>query len=72
MIERVPRTHRCHVASLGLRAALFFTRSYIRIWRSGLAFALPGHRAGDTPLKRCFDNLEKEIQAWTDRAKLAA
>jgi hypothetical protein len=72
MIERVPRTHRYRVTSLGLRAALFFTRSYTRILRSGLAFAVPGHRAVDTPLKRCFDNLEKEIQAWTNKAKLAA
>jgi hypothetical protein len=72
MIERIPRTHRYCVTSLGLRTALFFTRSYTRILRSGLAFAVPGHRAVDTPLKRCFDNLEKEIQAWTNKAKLAA
>jgi hypothetical protein len=72
MIERVPGTHRYCVTSLGLRAALFFTRCYARILRSGLAFAVPGHRAVDTPLKRCFDNIEKEIQAWTNNAKLAA
>lgn len=72
MIERVAGTHRYCVTSLGLRAALFFTRSYTRILRSGLAFAIPGHRATDTRLKRCFDNVEKEIQAWTDKAKLAA
>ena len=39
MIERIPRTHRYRVTSLGLRVALFFTRSYTRILRSGLAFA---------------------------------
>jgi len=72
MIERVPKTHRYRVTPLGLRAALFFTRTYTRVLRSGLAFALPGHRAVDTPLQRCFDNIEKEIQAWTDKAKLVA
>jgi hypothetical protein len=72
MIERIPRTYRYCVTPLGLRAALFFTRSYTRILRPGLAFAVPGHRAVNTTLKRCFDNLEKEIQAWTDKAKLAA
>jgi len=72
MIERIPKTHRYCVTAMGLRAALFFTRSYARVLRSGLAFALPGHRAVDTPLKRSFDNVEKEIQAWTNRAKLAA
>ena len=60
------------MTALGLRAALFFTRSYTRILRSGLAFALPGHGAVDTPLKRCFHNIDKEIQSWTNKTKLAA
>jgi len=72
MIERIAKTHRYRVTARGLRVALFFTRSYSRVFRTGLAFALPGHRAVDAPLKRCFDNLETEIQTWTDNAKLAA
>jgi hypothetical protein len=66
MIERIPNSHRYCVTAMGLRAALFFTPSYARVLRSGLAFALPGHRAVDTRLKRSFDNVEKEIQAWTN------
>jgi hypothetical protein len=72
MIERVPKTHRYRVTEFGFRTALFFTRSYTRLWRSGLAFALPGLRAVDSPLKRSFDNVEKEVQAWVQQAKLAA
>ena len=60
------------MTATGLRAALFFTRSYTRVMRSGLAYALPGHRAVDAPLKRCFNHVEKEIQVWTNRAELAA
>lgn len=72
LIERLPKTHRYQVTSLGLRAALFCTRSYNRILRPGLAFAVPGHRAIATPLKRLFDNIEKEVQAWIEKAKIAA
>jgi len=72
LIERLPKTHRYQVTSLGLRAALFCTRSYNRILRPGLAFAIPGHHAIETPLKRSFDSIEKEVQAWVQKAKLAA
>jgi hypothetical protein len=37
MIERIPGTHRYRVTEYGLRAALFFTRTYNRILRPGLA-----------------------------------
>jgi DNA-binding HxlR family transcriptional regulator len=38
MIERAPHTHRYRVTPMGLRAALFCTRSYTRLLRPGLAF----------------------------------
>jgi hypothetical protein len=72
IIERVPQTHRYRVTQMGLRAALFCTRSYTRLLRPGLASTLPGHRAIDTPLKRAMDNLEKEIQVCVQSAKLVA
>jgi hypothetical protein len=48
-IERIPKSHRYRVTARGFRIALFFTRSYRRVFRTGLAFALPGHRAVDPP-----------------------
>ncbi len=72
LIQRVPHTHRYRVTPMGLRAALFCTRSYNRLLRPGLAFALPGHRAITTPLKRAFDNFETEVQACIQHASLAA
>ena len=42
MIERIPKTFRYRVTQFGLRVALFFTRTYNRLLRPGLAAALPG------------------------------
>ncbi len=72
MIERIPKTHRYRVTEFGFRTALFFTRTYIRVLRTGLAFALPGLCAIESPLKRSFDTIENEVHAWINRAKLAA
>ena len=72
MIERTPQSHRYRVTEFGFRAALFLTRSYARLFRKGLASALPGLRAIDAPLKRCFDKIDKEVQACIEQAKLVA
>ena len=37
LIERIPHTHRYRVTDLGLRTAVFFTRAYNRLIRTGLA-----------------------------------
>src|SRR6516225_5978426 len=37
IIERIPQSHRYRVTDTGLRIALFFTRTYARILRPGLA-----------------------------------
>jgi hypothetical protein len=55
LIERVPDSFRYRVTEFGLRVALFFTRTYNRILRPGLAAALPTLRAINAPLKRAFD-----------------
>jgi hypothetical protein len=72
MIERIPKTHRYRVTDFGFRTALFFTRTYIRVLRSGLASALPDLCPIDSPLKRSFDTIENEVHAWIKKAKLAA
>jgi hypothetical protein len=40
-IERIPKSHRYRVTDFGLRAALFFARTYARIIRPGLALVTP-------------------------------
>jgi hypothetical protein len=69
-IERLPNSFRYRVTQFGFRAALFFTRTYNRILRPGLAAALPALRSIDAPLKRTFDNIDAQINAWINQAQL--
>jgi hypothetical protein len=48
------------------------TRTYARILRPGIASALGQLPIPNAALRRCFDKLELEINAWTDKAQLAA
>jgi hypothetical protein len=52
--------------------ALFFTRTYNRLLRPGLAAALPALRSIATPLRRAFDALTAEIDTMINQANLAA
>lgn len=70
LIERIPRTHRYRVTSAGLRTAMFFTRTYNRILRPGLARIAP--QAIDETLRPYFDDLQAALDQWIDNAKIAA
>ena len=72
LIERLPGSFRYRVTDFGLRAALFFTRAYNRLLRPGLAAALPGRRSSETPLKRAFDAVDRQINQCIQQAHLAA
>jgi hypothetical protein len=72
MIERLPNSFRYRVTDFGLRVALFFTRTYNRLLRPGLAAALPALGAIVTPLKRAFDTLTAQIDRTIKEARLAA
>jgi hypothetical protein len=72
LIVRIPGTHRYHVTPTGLRIALFFTRTYTRVLRPGLAQILPRAPAPSSELRRAFDVLEHAMDTWCADAKLAA
>jgi len=72
MIQRIPQTHRYRVTELGLRTALFFTRTYNRILRPGLAQVLPSLPAMTGSLRRRFNQLLQEVDACVMAAQLAA
>jgi hypothetical protein len=72
LIERIPKTHRYRLTDFGFRVAVFCTRTYARILRPGLGFVLPTSSSFPTPLRRSFDKLEQEVDAWVQQAKLAA
>jgi DNA-binding transcriptional ArsR family regulator len=72
LIERMPKSFRYQVTDFGFRVALFFTRTYNRLLRPGLAAALPALRAITTPLKRAFDALGAQIDTMISQAQFAA
>jgi hypothetical protein len=72
LIERLPNSFRYHVTEFGLRAALFFTRTYNRIMRPGLAAALPNLRTINAPLNKAFDKINASVNAWVNQAQLAS
>jgi hypothetical protein len=72
LIERLPNSFRYRVTDFGFRVALFFTRTYSRLLRPGLAAAIPALRAAITPLKRAFDALAAQIDTTIEEAQLVA
>ena len=72
LIERLPNSFRYRVTDFGFRIALFFTRTYNRLLRPGLAAALPALRAVPTPLQRAFNALSTQIDTTVKQAQLAA
>jgi hypothetical protein len=72
LIERVPHTHRYHVTDFGWRVALFFTRTYARVIRPGLAQIVPNAPPVQSLLQRRFDQLESAMDDWVAQATLVA
>jgi len=70
LIERIPHTHRYRVTNTGLRAAVFFTRAYNRLIRTGLAELNDPNTP--SPLRRAFTNLETQMDQLATRSRLAA
>jgi hypothetical protein len=52
--------------------AWFFTRTYARVIRPGLAQIVPNTLPGDTPLRRRFDQLETAMHDWIAQATLSS
>ena len=72
LIVRLPGTHRYRVTSEGLRVALFFTRTYARLLRPGLARIFSAALPNDEVLRPYFDDLEAALDRWVEQAQLAA
>jgi hypothetical protein len=72
LIKRITGTHRYQVTRQGWRAALFFTRTYNRVLRPGLAQIVPIDVLDDSELRRGFDQIDAVIQRWIEKAKVPA
>jgi DNA-binding MarR family transcriptional regulator len=73
LIQRLPHSHRYVVTPAGRRVALFFTKSYARVLRRGLARldAPPPDNVPD-PLVKAWQRLDRELDRFVEEAKLAA
>jgi hypothetical protein len=71
IIQRIPRTNRYQVTPFGLQVAMFFSRTYSRLLRTGLA-EITDPIPITTPLRRHFDRLDQAITAHVDQLNLAA
>jgi hypothetical protein len=77
LIERIDGTHAYRPTQQGIRIAFFFTRTYARILRPGMAFIMPQPPADVAPsavsaIQRHLSSADLIIQQWIDHAKLAA
>jgi hypothetical protein len=71
IIGRVPHTNRYQVTTFGLQVAMFFTRTYSRLLRTGLS-QICDPVPVDTQLRRQFDRLEGAIIDLVGEVGLAA
>jgi hypothetical protein len=71
IIERIPHTHRYQVTPSGLRVAMFFSRTYARVLRQGLALTFDPD-AVPTPIRRQFDRLDDTIDHFIAEHDLTA
>ncbi len=72
VITRFPGSHRYQVTDFGLRSALFFTRTYTRLLRPGLAEVLASGLPADSRLASRFHQLQLAMDEWVEKANLAA
>jgi hypothetical protein len=72
LIERIPRSHRYRLTRRGIITALFFTRSYARVLRSGCAQVFPPDWEAGTPLRQAFDAALKGIDDFVADAKITS
>jgi hypothetical protein len=72
LINRITGTHRYQVTRQGWRAAVFFTRTYNRVLRPGLAQIVPVEVLDDSELRRGFDEIDQVIDRWIEKAKVPA
>lgn len=72
LIERIPKTHRYRLTPFGLRIAMFFSRTYARLLRPGIACLAAKTPNGNPRLRQAFEKLEREIHQFCQREKLVA
>jgi hypothetical protein len=66
LIQRIPGTHRYQITRLGLRIALFFTRTHGRLLRPDTFDPAP---RATTSIRKAFDRVDQEIKRCCQELK---
>jgi hypothetical protein len=72
LIQRIPKTNRYRLTVQGLKVAMFFTRTYARLLRPGLAEITDTNPEAPSALRTAFDRLQRIIDERCGDLKLAA
>ena len=72
LIERIAKTHRYQLTDQGLKIAMFFSRTYARLLRPGLAEITEPLAPAGSALRTAFDRLHRAIDQRCEDLKLAA
>jgi len=72
LIERIPKSYRYQLTPQGLRIAMFFSRTYARLLRPGLADITDSSTISPSTLRSAFDRLQSTIDQRCEDLKLAA
>jgi hypothetical protein len=72
LIQPIKKSHRYRLTQRGIQVAMFFTRTYARILRPGLAQITPQAWQDCSSLRSSFDDLLRHIDQFVHHANLAA
>jgi hypothetical protein len=69
LIERIPKSHRYRATDFGYRSAMFLTRAYNRLFRTGLAVLAGPDPPHPAPLRSAMGRVEQAVdRLWLDTA----
>jgi len=72
LIRRIPKTNRYQITAQGLKVAMFFSRTYTRLLRPGLAEITEPLARSRSPLRAAFDRVHSAIDQRCEDLQLAA
>ena len=73
VIVKIPGTHRYEVTNEGIRICLFLTKVHNRIIRPGFSQLMDGcPKASNRPIANAIRQLDRSMEEFIDKAKLAA
>jgi hypothetical protein len=64
VIERIDKSHRYQLTALGLKMALFYSRTYCRVIRPGLSFLFSLIKDANHKITRAFNQFDRAVAEY--------